>query len=209
MLAADRQRVSDPGFIAQAERVWHFLPVTDQIAGMIPGFVFEGSFATAWNSVTRGMAEKVETMRVVLETLLQGNDGRCVRDIEGCIQKLGVKVVDGEAKNTQFLFDLMEHMIENSNNVWKAQTNRIGWLWSVMNRLYDILNDRSAGSAQLPSLSLDRLKTGHSHETPNTLPDERSTQRLRSAAEFSTATMKRERISPAFHRTKAVRYDGN
>jgi hypothetical protein len=126
MFAADRQRVFEPGFIAQGERVWHFLPVTDEIAGMIPRFVFEGSFATTWNSVTSGMAEKVEKVRVVLEALFPRNDERCVRDIEERIQKLGVKVVDGEAKNTQFPFDLIEHMIENSNHVWKAQTNRFG-----------------------------------------------------------------------------------
>jgi hypothetical protein len=129
LFAADRHRVFEPGFVADgSERVWHFLPITDQIAGALPKFVLNGAFATAWNTIMSGMAEKMEKIRVVIEALLPEKDEAFIGDIERRVQKMGVKIVDGEPAEVHFPFDLMEQMIENSNNVWKAQTNRFGWL---------------------------------------------------------------------------------
>jgi hypothetical protein len=128
MFANDRQRVFEPAFVAQKERTSHFLPLTNQIVALLPRFVLEGSFTTAWNTLVTGMADKIDKIRVVLTALLPEKDETFVEDVERRIEKLAVKIVEGEPTDTYFPFDLIEHMIDNSNNVWKAQTKRFGWL---------------------------------------------------------------------------------
>jgi hypothetical protein len=77
----------------------------------------------------KGFSEKIDRMKVVLEGLLPDQSEEYVTEIVRRVDKLSVKVPEGEGRvDTQFPFELLEHLIGNSNNVWKTQTQRFKWL---------------------------------------------------------------------------------
>jgi polyhydroxyalkanoate synthesis regulator protein len=126
---ADRQRVIMPGFLEIAEFATH-LPLTDQIATLLPKYVMKGSFATSWHAVVSALCKNIEKVRLFMNVFVE--KAKSIDAIEIHLERIRKMAShigeDTDKSDDPFEFALADHLIDCSNTVFNAQMAKIGWI---------------------------------------------------------------------------------
>jgi hypothetical protein len=123
------QRLAIPGFLDLTGRTTH-LPLTDQIGTLLPKYVLTGSFATSWHAIMNSMWKNINKFRIFMLAFMErtetpeGVDASLKK-----IKKLASHVgEDMDKSDDPFEFAILDHLIDCSNNAFRAQLGRIGWI---------------------------------------------------------------------------------
>lgn len=119
-LSSDRQKVSLPGCFIKRGNYVPVAPLTRSILSIIPKFVLRGSFETSWLSTIDALSKHVTKIRLILDVLKVSESHNEVPNSTVCerIEAMAPSVgEDTEKFSTDFAFDLVSHLIENSTNI--------------------------------------------------------------------------------------------
>jgi hypothetical protein len=128
MLFDDRRRLCIPNFLT-APRGAVGLPLTDQLAGMLPACVMRGTVAVTWHVLADTIARNADMIKVVLDAVLEPG----ARDVGNRLLGQAVKastVVVGEMEPDAdgFPFRLFEHLVETSGDAWRSRAHAFAWI---------------------------------------------------------------------------------
>ena len=122
----DRSRVTIPGFFIPSK---HFIPLpfTQQICSVLPPFVLHGSFSTAFCVVMQNLNTYKE--EAFLYTTALTNSKEFTRRLVKSLPILApVMNEDTDKYPDPFPFALVDNLIENGNNSFKAQCQGFSWI---------------------------------------------------------------------------------
>ncbi|OHT12312.1 hypothetical protein TRFO_17893 [Tritrichomonas foetus] len=145
MLFKDRQRVCIPDFFMTKKVARQYLPITDQIKGVIPKFMFHGSFTASWQIIADSIMMRKDRLQITLQALTQQDFKNAIKDndrnsvnlikqqkriVNNAMVRLSVMNMTEETDKCDdiFPFKLLEHLIDNSWNVLKAQPIAFAWV---------------------------------------------------------------------------------
>jgi hypothetical protein len=126
LFGVDRQRVIYPGML-QGRSTATFPPLTDQVRRYLPDFVLRGAFTATWHAVAAAMAKNIAKVQMLVQALLPAE--RTHLAIPQRIEKTAVAVSkDTDKSDAVWAFDIVDHLIECSTNVMRADLTRIAWV---------------------------------------------------------------------------------
>ena len=122
----DRQRICIPGFFNDPYIVSHIF-LSNQIQNLIPKYFLKGSFSTSWNILASSLFDNLENLRYFINSLVQF-EGNYLNNVMEKITKTSIHTNENTEKTIEYFpFKLLDHLIENSNNVFNSQFVKIGW----------------------------------------------------------------------------------
>jgi hypothetical protein len=130
LLSNDRQHLIIPGFACEGSQSFQSFPLTDQILALLPKFVLRGTFSQSVLAMGHALYQNGQKVRVLLNAFVDQKGQRyppvyLLRRIENFAV---VAAEDDGRKDQVFPFDLVDHLIETSNNAFWAQNGRFGWI---------------------------------------------------------------------------------
>jgi hypothetical protein len=126
LFGVDRQRVMYPGMLLGVSMAV-FPPLTDQIRRYLPDFVLRGTFTATWHAVAMAMAKNIPKVQMLVEALLPAERSHAALPLR--IERTAVAVSnDTDKSDVIWAFDLVDHLIECSTNVMRADSTRLAWI---------------------------------------------------------------------------------
>ena len=126
MFNEDRQRVCIPNFL-ESEDAAVYLPLTNQIHGLLPKFMLRGSFATTWYSMCNTLSLTRKKVKVFLNAIT-GAIPQAERLLTRARKSATNMDCDTEHYQGNFAFSLLNHLLETSNNVVNWNPEMISWV---------------------------------------------------------------------------------
>ncbi|EAY22063.1 hypothetical protein TVAG_456980 [Trichomonas vaginalis G3] len=115
----DRQKVVLPGYFLKRENTVTLAPLTNAFRSFLPNFLLKGSFESSWLSTIDSLAKHITKIRIILDVLRSSGENE-VSNSQICnrIEMLAPCVgEDTENVESEFAFDIINHLIENSQNI--------------------------------------------------------------------------------------------
>jgi hypothetical protein len=123
MLFDDKRCVCMPNFLGAKPTVG-YLPLTEQIAGMLPPFVLRGTAAADWHAIAEAVVKHKSWIKILLDAMVERQVGERILSAV----RMVAPVAEEEAGGEQFAFRLFEHLVEASGDALRAQTTGFAWI---------------------------------------------------------------------------------